>query len=67
MTLSWLDIFLIVTSLAPVPAAIIWRMLQTRRNARMVKDMMAERRAKFAGVIRMPGTDKVQMLNRDDL
>lgn len=58
------QIFWLVNALLPIPIALAWRWHVSMRNARMVRDMMAERRAKFGGVMRTPGTDKVEIIER---
>lgn len=49
---------------AGLPALAIWRWRVRRAQARMVAEMMAYRREKFGGAIKVRGQDKAQPLER---
>lgn len=65
--MSWLAWFLIA-SFAPVPLVWVWFRVrvwrQRRREAELVRDLMAERRARYAGAIKVPGQRDVTPLER---
>lgn len=49
---------------ASIPALMLWRWRVRKAQARLVAEMMAYRRAKFGGAIKVPGDRKVRPLER---
>ncbi len=63
MSMTWLEITLWSIP-ATIPALMVWRWRVRRAQARMVADIMAYRRAKFGGAIKVRGQIDVQPLER---
>jgi len=57
-------LFWLLMIAGPIPAVWIGRRLRAWRDARLVRNHMAERRARFAGAIRKPGSAKVERIER---
>lgn len=50
-------------TLAPLPGFFAYRWMLARHDARRVRDLMAERRARYGGAVKVPGR-KVERIDR---
>lgn len=57
--------FWLLGSIAPIPAALLWRLWRIRQNRKLVEGIMAYRRERFRGVIREPGSAEVKTIEKD--
>lgn len=57
-------LFWLLMTVAPLPAIWLWLRWRERRDARIVADIMEERRRKFGGAIREPGSTKARRIDR---
>jgi len=66
--MTWWEIGLIASSIAPAPLWWGWRWFAVRRQmiaAARLRDQMM-RRERFVGVVRVPGTTKTEFIDRDE-
>ena len=61
--MTWLEITLWSIP-ATIPALLVWRWRVRRAQAKLVADIMAERRARFGGAIKLPGQRDVTRIDR---
>lgn len=61
--MTWWE-WLLVTTIGPLPGLLVWRWRVRRAQARYAEEIMAYRREKFGGAIKVRGQIKAQPLER---